>query len=353
MRGDDVTTRKPTVLLTGATGVVGRALIDELAADHHLVCLRHRKPVHDPRVTEFPGDLGEPALGLPAADYDALARRVDIVVHSAAATAWKLGPAMIRATNVGGTEHMLAFARRAGAPLYYFSTAFVATAPRDDDSGRFAAPTAYLRSKIETERLVRESGHPAVIVRPSLVIGDSRDGHIAGFQGFHAGVVAMVQGLVPVMPAEMSSLIDAVPQDVVARATGRLIRSGCTAGEFWLTAGAGAMTLGQIVNVCMEFAARLGLHPHRPRLIASEAVDRLLIPLLDDAAKPDLVAQLHRFAGFLRPFQTPAVLASSLAALEERISAESLLDTLERNLEYWARRQGFALDGGVRAQAVA
>jgi nucleoside-diphosphate-sugar epimerase len=333
-----MTTRK-TVLLTGATGVVGRALIDELVPDYDIVCLRHRRPLDDPRVSEVWGDLGEPTLGLSGADYDALARRVDIIVHSAAATAWTLEPETIRATNLGGTERMLAIAHRAEAPLYYFSTAFVANPREDDGSGRFAGVVAYVQSKVDAERMVRDSGQPAVIVRPSIVIGDSRDGRIASFQGFHLGTTAMVQGTVPVMPAEASSLIDAVPQDIVARATGRLIRNESTTGEFWLSAGANSMTLGRIVDVCMEFAAQVGLNPHRPRLIPSEAVDRLLIPLLDDVLSPELAAHFRQFLELMWFFQAPAALGSSLPALGEHVSEESLLVALERNLEFWARRK--------------
>lgn len=319
--------------------MVGRALIDELAPDHDIVCLRHRRPVNDPRVSEVWGDLAHPTLGLSKADYEALVRQVDIVVHSGAATAWTLKPETIRATNLGGTERMLAIARRAGALLYHFSTAFVAASLQDDGSGRFAGVAAYVRSKMETERMVRDSGQPAVIVRPSVVIGDSRDGHIARFQGFHLGAAAIVQGTVPVLPAEASSLIDAVPQDVVARAIGRLIRNGSTTGEFWLSAGADSMTLGRIVDVCIEFAGRVGLKPHRPRLIPSEAVDRLLIPLLAGVLTADLAAQFRQFLELMWLFQVPAALESSLPALGEQIGEESLLAALKRNLEFWARRQ--------------
>jgi nucleoside-diphosphate-sugar epimerase len=41
-------------------------------------------------------------------------------------------------------------------------------------------PTDYTRTKREAEWLVAESGLPWVIVRPSIVIGDSRDGRYAG-----------------------------------------------------------------------------------------------------------------------------------------------------------------------------
>ncbi|GLW10126.1 hypothetical protein Misp01_52550 [Microtetraspora sp. NBRC 13810] len=105
-----------TLLLTGGSGVMGQALIDELAGDFDLVCLRHRKPLNDQRVTEVVGDLGRDDLGLAPDQVAELGRRVDLIVHSAAATGWQAKRAAIFATNLGGTRRMLAFAARAAVP---------------------------------------------------------------------------------------------------------------------------------------------------------------------------------------------------------------------------------------------
>ena len=54
-------TAQRTVLLTGASGVVGRALLRRLR-DFDVVCLVHRSPVSGPNVTTVAGDVAEPML---------------------------------------------------------------------------------------------------------------------------------------------------------------------------------------------------------------------------------------------------------------------------------------------------
>src|ERR1700746_79677 len=74
-----------TVLLTGASGVVGRALLQRLR-DFDVVCLVHRSPVSGPGVTTVQGNISEPMFGLARQAYEALAAEVDAVIHCAAVT---------------------------------------------------------------------------------------------------------------------------------------------------------------------------------------------------------------------------------------------------------------------------
>lgn len=74
-----------TVLLTGASGVIGRALLQRLR-DLDVVCLVHRSPVSGPNVTTAVGDIAEPMLGLAEQAYVELAAEVDAVIHCAAIT---------------------------------------------------------------------------------------------------------------------------------------------------------------------------------------------------------------------------------------------------------------------------
>ncbi|MFF9282534.1 SDR family oxidoreductase [Streptomyces griseosporeus] len=334
---------RPTLLLTGGSGVLGRALIDELSPGHRIVCLRHRTPLDDPRVEEVRADLLRPGLGLAAADRDRLAARVDLVVHSAAATNWKAEPEAIHRANLDGTLAVLGLAERAGAPVYHISTAFVANPLAPEEQERFPGAAAYLASKTAAEQVVREAAVPGVILRPSVVMGDSATGRIAGAQGLTRALGAIVKGQVPVLPGAPDARIDMVPQDVVARAVGDVLRAGVTDGEFWLTAGPEALLQREVVDTCLEFAARYGPRPHPPRLLPLESVHRLLLPLIEGPSFPESLRRRFRtYAELLLVFQRSLPFDSSLGGAHcgPAVTREGLREALLRNLAAWSAGPG-------------
>jgi nucleoside-diphosphate-sugar epimerase len=333
-------TQRKTILLTGATGVVGRALVDELSGQHHVVCLQHRTPVADPRVQTVTGDLAAPALGLTRHDRARLAAQVDVVVHAAATTSWRAAPEEVRATNRDGTRSALGFARLADATLFHVSTAYL-QAP-DGDASRYTGPRAYVDSKLEAEQLTRDSDVPTVILRPSIVIGNSTDGRMSAFQGLHrlAGLIA--RGAVPIVACESHSLVDTVPQDVVARVVADLVRRDVRDGEYWLTAGEQAMTSGDIIASALAVGRAAGLPAHPPRFVAAEAVDRLVIPLLDDVLTPALRATFTELLELAWLFQVPAALPTSLPELGfgHLMTRDRLRDTFDLSMRCWAGARG-------------
>ncbi len=336
-----MTWRKRTILLTGASGVVGRALIDDLAAEFDVVCLRHRRSINDVRVSEFSGSFSEPSLGMSSADYSVLVKRVDAIVHAAAATSWKLSPERIREVNTSGATALLRLAEQASAPLYFLSTAFVAHPPEKSHSPGAAA---YVASKIEAEAIVREHTAPSVIVRPSIIIGDSLDGRMSQFQGIHAVMGAIVRGHAPMIPMPGDALIDFVPLDVVTGVVGKLLRENITEGEFWLTAGDQALSASEAVDICMELAVDLGLGTTKPRLIPTEAVDRLILPLLEDTLPRTLAARFQYLLEFACLFQNADVLPNSMSELgfAESMTKTALSRAAYNSLYYWAQDKGLA-----------
>jgi nucleoside-diphosphate-sugar epimerase len=273
---------RQTILLTGASGVLGTALLPKLAG-HDIISLTHRAaPAHAGRAV--PGDLTAPRLGVDARVYRQLTEQVDTVVHCAAVTDFSAGREATDALNVAGTKSMLEFAAEAGAHLYYVSTAFVArTQLARAAAGEAAAdPADYLASKRAAELLVRASGLPATIVRPAIVIGDSATGRIAKLQGLHNLALAVLKNSLPLLPLAADSLIDALPQDLVAHAIACLVEARLGGGEYWLTAGRNALTAHQMINTAIGIGQGLGIEVVPPRLVSPDMVDRLIRPVFID-----------------------------------------------------------------------
>jgi thioester reductase-like protein len=238
-------TAQRTILLTGASGVVGRALLRRLR-DFDVVCLVHRSPVSGPNVTTVLGDVAEPRLGLAEDAYADLAAKINAVIHCAAITDFNRTDGSLQATNIAGTEHVAAFAAAAKAVLYHVSTAFVHTTV-DGDRGRTAI--GYAASKLAAEKAVRSNGVAHVIFRPSVVIGSSDTGEISAFQGLYQVAAGMFAGIVPMIPFDPSWPIDVVPADVVADAIACVVENRVSGGEFWISAGEKALRLDEGVAV--------------------------------------------------------------------------------------------------------
>jgi nucleoside-diphosphate-sugar epimerase len=328
-----------TVLLTGASGVVGRALLQRLRGVD-VICLVHRTPVTGPGLRSVRGDVAAPLMGLDEPTYARLAARVDAVVHCAAVTDFNRTDGSLEATNVGGTEQVVAFAARARAVLYHVSTAFVHTTA-GGDRGRTAL--GYAGSKATAEAAVRAGGVPHVIVRPSVVIGHSLTGEIAQFQGLHQVAAGILNGVVPLIPFDASWPIDFVPADVVADAIACLVEQRVDRGEYWISAGARSLRLDEAVDVAVDTARELGIPIDAPRFVAPELFDRLIGPVFLDALPPRIrrtvVRMLEFFATYLQAGDTKP---SSLAELEE-LGMRPLPDqreSLRASLLYWAAATG-------------
>jgi nucleoside-diphosphate-sugar epimerase len=159
------------VLVTGASGFLGGFVCAELQSRGHDVAALVRRPGSEPAGTRaVAGDLS---------DGDALraalnAERPDAVVHLAAEIASQRSAAKITEANVEGTRRLLAACRADGSPRFVFASTVVtgeANGQLLDEDTQLPVQTAYGRSKQEGERLVRESGLDAAILRPSHVYG--------------------------------------------------------------------------------------------------------------------------------------------------------------------------------------
>lgn len=331
-----------SVLLTGASGVVGAATCKELR-DLSMTCLVHRTRPFGSPVEQVRGDITQPRLGLDAAEFRSLAKKTDVVIHSAAMTDFTATDGVTADLNVNGTANVLELAALADAPLYYISTAFVERADALRDAPDGGGPAAYLHSKCAAEGLVAASGVPSVVLRPSVVIGDAESGAIAAFQGLHAIAGAIVKGALPLLPLLPETLIDFVPQDFVARAIGSLVRADVRTGEYWLTAGERALAADDVVDICAEVAASLGQQPVSPRLVAPDIVDRLIRPVFIETLPERARTQFDQMLNMTALFSTEAEFTSSAKTLERDFGValpSDLRACFKRSVEYWAAKKG-------------
>ena len=109
------------VLLTGATGFVGREILSrflERDGRHVFALVRAenddqaagRLPGHE-RLTAVAGDIEQRNLGLAAGSSERLRREVTTVLHCAASVSFDMPLEESRSVNVEGTRRMLVFAR--------------------------------------------------------------------------------------------------------------------------------------------------------------------------------------------------------------------------------------------------
>lgn len=178
-----------SVLLTGATGLLGSALLESMLAstEARVVCLvrgssdadaesRLRKATEPgelavdwDRVEVVRGDLAMDDLGLDGATMSSLGERVDLILHAGAAVAWWGDPDIIASTNLDSLRTLIRLAATLRPKrLAFVSTCAVVNAdayahadvvhemPLVDDSSGLRSP--YVQSKWAGERIVGEAG---------------------------------------------------------------------------------------------------------------------------------------------------------------------------------------------------
>jgi nucleoside-diphosphate-sugar epimerase len=333
-----------TVLVTGAAGVVGQALIPRLVEQgaSDVICLTHRSVLDTPSPTRHTGtvstvhgDVARPDLGLDARDYRELAARIDSVVHAAALTDFNGPDETLQRVNIDGTGHALALADAAGAPFVHVSTAYLHTRS-EGQRGHVAA--RYAASKRAAEAIVKTSGIPHSIVRPSIVIGDSRTGAISSAQGLHRAAGAVLSGIAPILPFGASWPFDFIPQDIVADTIAGLVEHERTGTELWVTAGPRALTLAAAVDVVVATGRRLGITVDTPRFVSPEQFDRIIAPVFLPALPATMRTTITRLLDFFAVYlDMNEPMPTSLPALEEQgtTTLPDLADSLSRSLHHW------------------
>jgi nucleoside-diphosphate-sugar epimerase len=151
------------LFITGSRGFIGKALVSRLLATGlWQIRVLVRRPTEQgdnlARGLDFVvGDLCD------AETYRSSLEGVDTVIHLAALTG-KAAPSEYERTNVEGTKILLQACKAVGVGRFLHVSTIAATYP---DQRYYH----YGQSKARAEALVRESGIPNTIIRPTVVLG--------------------------------------------------------------------------------------------------------------------------------------------------------------------------------------
>ena len=181
-----------TVLVTGATGFLGRALSSELAARNYRIrgTTRSESPINSYNPKENYLHLTED-IG-PDTDWSKALEDIDCVIHCAARAPvmheTKAGAlSAYRQVNVAGTRNLAQQAAAAGVKRFIFLSSIKVNGERTRAGAPFTPETktfpedAYGLSKREAEQVLHEisagTGLEIVIIRPPLVYGPGVKGN--------------------------------------------------------------------------------------------------------------------------------------------------------------------------------
>ncbi|WP_194819070.1 SDR family oxidoreductase [Nocardia sp. XZ_19_385] len=260
---------RDTVLVTGASGLVGAEVVARLAAAGlPIAALLHKDSTivrNDGTVlepgTSVSGDIRLPGFGMPDRDVDDLAERVGVIVHSAATTAFNAAAADYEELNVRGTAHAIELAREWDVPLVHISTAYVCgsrggTIGEDELDAGQAFANGYEESKFRAEQLVRTAGPDLkwAVVRPGIVTGASDTGVIRDYKNLYSVVKHIVEGKLRTLPGRYDATLALAPIDHVADVIAAAVLDfESAAGRTLHAVGRDALSLREISDVFAEY----------------------------------------------------------------------------------------------------
>ncbi|MGQ0384194.1 MAG: SDR family oxidoreductase [Gammaproteobacteria bacterium] len=297
--------------VTGATGFIGRYLVERLLArgERVHVLVRPQSAAKFESVKEFwgarasrvvpvAGDLSEPNLGVSKADLRKLTGRVTHLFHLAAIYDLQAGNEEQDAANIVGTDHALQFAETVQAGCFHLTSSIASAGLYKgtfrenmfEEAAGLEHP--YFRTKHESEAMVRNRcKRPWRVYRPGIVVGHSQTGHIDKVDGpyyFFKLIQKLRQSLPPWFPliGLEGGYINLVPVDYVAAAMDHLAHVPGQDGQCFHLTDPRQRRVGEVLNLF----ARMG---HAPTM--AFRLDPKLLELIPSA----VTASVANY----RPFQ--------------------------------------------------
>jgi len=358
-----------TYFVTGATGFVGRFLVDKLlqrkgnitvlvrkGSEKRLDAIAERMGWDRKRISVVHGDLSRPKLGLTPAQIKALSGKVQHFFHLAAIYDLAADAESQKVANVEGTRHALELAAAIKAGCFHHTSSIAAAGLtpgvfREDmfeEAEGLSDP--YFRTKHDSEGLVRKQTKvPYRIYRPGAVVGHSKTGEIDKIDGPYY-LFTLIKKLRQALPQWMPTLgveggrLNIVPVDFVADAMDHIAHKRGLDGHTFHLVDPEPMRIGEVLNVFCRAA-------HAPEM--TMRVDARMLAVVPAAVRGALMnlPPVKRFTSMLLrdlriPPQTLKLLTyptrfdsreAERALKGTKIAVPRLEDYAWRLWDYWER----------------
>lgn len=222
------------------------------------------------RVEVVTGDLLKPNLGMEPETLGRLRQTVTQIFHFAAVYDLSVRKDIAYSINVDGTQRMIEFAESCAKleRFHYVSTCYVSGRYRGtfresdlvlgQKFNNFYEETKYF-AEVEVQK-ARANGLPAIIYRPSIVVGNSKTGATQKYDGPYYVIQYVLKSpsvtVLPKLGNPSESTLNLVPSDFVVEAISRLSQHPRAVGQVFHLADPNALTIEQIV-------AEIGRHTGR------------------------------------------------------------------------------------------
>jgi NAD(P)-dependent dehydrogenase (short-subunit alcohol dehydrogenase family) len=300
----------PTYFVTGATGFIGRHLVERLLAREGEIHVLVRPGSEGKlarlgggeRIHPVTGDLAEPYLGLDAAQREALRGTVDHFFHLAAIYDMTADETANALHNVAGTQHAIDLANDLQAGIFHHASSIAVAGAYEGhftedmfDEGQ-SLPSPYHRTKFESEKLVRSRLNGAWrVYRPSIVVGDSRTGEMDKIDGpyyFFKAIQKARHALpewFPLVGLEVG-WTNIVPVDFVAAAIDHIAHEPALDGQAFHLVNPRPQRAGDVLNTF----ARAGHAPQMAIRVDKRMTDMLPKGVLSYAMKLPALKDIRR-----------------------------------------------------------
>src|SRR6476619_5588365 len=266
--------------VTGATGFIGRNLVEQLlerggtiyvlvreGSRGRLEELKSSWGAEVDRIVPVIGDLSQENLGVDRATIDELKGKIDHFFHLAAIYDMTADAESQRVANVEGTRHAVELAEALDAKHFHMVSSIAAAGlykgTFTEDMFEEAEKVdnhPYFQTKHESEAVVREESKvPWRVYRPGIVVGNSETGEMDKIDGPYY-FFKLLQRARNALPQWFPGVgiegrkINIVPVDYVAKAMDHIAHIDGFDGQAFHLTDPNPLSAGQVINVFAKAA---------------------------------------------------------------------------------------------------